>query len=408
MDGKNWYSFVPLLNSIDRSNLDAEVILSKSPVRDLAGARGKHDPVIGCMSFLTTQAGQVEQLVSDIRSRLGDGVRLVAGGPHATGFPQDTLAMGFDAVVRGEGELVLPDVIKHLTGQGEVPGDWPVVQGKPLDDLDTFPPVSLKYHLFPPIELTRGCMHGCRFCSVPRVFGPVRHRSVGSVLQTARKLLKMRSRWDFRFISPNSLGYGSSSGKPNEEAVERLLSSLRGLEGKKRIYFSTFPSEARPEFVTEGMVGLISTFADNDTISIGAQSGSERILKGIGRGHGMDAVYGAAATIIEGGLKPVVDFILAFPSETEADQEATLRAMRGIVRLGGEVRVHHFLPLGASPMSAMEPSPIAPSVMTEIGRMALRGFASGSFTEQMRLARDISARRKREELFQEPGPPGDC
>lgn len=363
-------------------------------MKDLERVCDTHEPVICCMSFFTTQLRHTSRIVSSIRSRFDQRVRLVAGGPHATGSPEGTLKMGFDVVVTGEGELVFPMVVEKLSGitngLNGLDGNWPVVVGEPLDDLDRFPPVSLKHKLYPPIEITRGCLFRCRYCSVPCGSGPVRHRSVESVTTTARKLLKLRTRWDFRFISPNSLGYGSYSREPNEKAVEKLLRSLRELEGGKRIYFSTFPSEARPDYVTRGMVDLISELADNKTVNIGAQSGSERILKYIRRRHDLNTVYRASNLILEGGLRPVIDFILGFPGETETDQLETLDVMKDLVQMGGEVRVHHFLPLAGSPMAGMKPSLIAQEVLTEIGRLTLRGSASGSFTEQMKLAREIS------------------
>lgn len=396
LDRKNWYSFVPLINSLDESPVDADVIPSSNILQGLRGACRKHEPVICCMSFFSTQLAGVRELIAQIRSEFGEKVTLVAGGPHATGSPQETLKLGFDVVVKGEGELVLPGLVRDLVAGA--PGSrrtGMVVEGIPLPDLDRFPPVSFQRGLHPPLEITRGCLFRCRFCSVPCIFGPVRHRSVESIVETGKRLVRLVSRWDFRFISSNSLGYGSYSRKPDEKAVQRLLESLRGLEGEKRIYFSSFPSEARPDFVTERMVELISSLADNRTVCIGAQSGSDRVLEEVRRGHGLDAVYRASGMILDGGLRPVIDFILGFPCEMESDQLKTLDVMYDLVKMGGEVRVHHFLPLAGSAMSDMAPSQIAPEVLGEIGRMALGGSASGAFAEQMKLARQVAAFRGR-------------
>jgi hypothetical protein len=88
-------------------------------------------------------------------------------------------------------------------------------------------------------------------------------------------------------------------------------------------------------------------------------------------------------------MEPVVDFILGLPMESETDQLQTLEAMKAVIGMGGKVRVHHFLPLAGSEFGQMKPAPIAQPVMSEIGRMALVGGASGSFTEQMRMAWEI-------------------
>jgi B12-binding domain/radical SAM domain protein len=389
MAKRNWYSMVPLVNSLDASGIDAEIGTSHDILVDLKDANGKYDRIICCLSFYTTQRRETIELVDEIRRTKGN-VMLVAGGPHATGMPEETLDMGFDAVVRGEGEVVFPGVINTLLGNSNFPTGWPIIEGIPPGNLDNCPPVSMKYDLYPPLEITRGCLFGCSYCSVPGGFGPLRHRSTESILDAAGNLLDLRGQWDFRFISPNSLGYGSLSRKPNEEAVYGLLSSLRKLEGKKRIFFATFPSEARPDFVTEEMVEIIDELADNRSISIGAQSGSDEILSSIHRGHDIDSVYRAVELIVRRDMEPIVDFILGLPMESESDQFSTLESMKEVIRMGGKVRVHHFLPLAGSSLGQEKPAPIAKEVMSEIGRMALVGGASGSFTEQMRMAWEIA------------------
>ena len=49
----------------------------------------------------------------------------------------------------------------------------------------------------------------------------------------------------------------------------------------KKIFFGTFPSEVRPEFVTDESAELVRKYCANDSLSLGAQSGSDRILKEI-------------------------------------------------------------------------------------------------------------------------------
>ncbi|RLA92722.1 MAG: TIGR04013 family B12-binding domain/radical SAM domain-containing protein, partial [Deltaproteobacteria bacterium] len=53
------------------------------------------------------------------------------------------------------------------------------------------------------------------------------------------------------------------------------------------------------------------------------------------------------------------------------------------------IRVHHFLPLPGSDLGDLEPSPIAEDVAREIGRMSQRGLFTGSFFQQMEMAKRI-------------------
>ncbi len=388
---RNWYSLVPLLNSLEGSGIKAMPVPSGRLLRDIGSYRPGEGQVIACLSFLSTRARWASELVARIRRRYGKGVVLIAGGPHATGAPLNTLEMGFDYVVRGEGEISLPNMVRSLTkGDRSASLSGRIIEGVRLPDLDSFPPVSFRHHLYPPIEITRGCLFGCSYCSVPVVFGGrLRHRSVGSVAEAGKRLIEMGKRWDFRFISPNSLGYGSAGRRPRERPVEELLGALRNLEGRKRIFFATFPSEGRPDFVTDRMVEIISELADNRKISIGAQSGSEETLKRIRRGHDLETVYRAVEIILSHGLTPIVDFILGLPGERHRNQRQTLAAIARIANMGGEVRIHHFIPLPGSELGTRPPAPILPSIMSEIGRMSLKGVAFGSITEQMRLAREV-------------------
>ena len=69
---------------------------------------------------------------------------------------------------------------------------------------------------------------------------------------------------DVRFISPNAFSYGSINGrKPNIRAIEELLEGIRGIIGPKgRIFFGTFPSEVRPEFVSEDILEVIKKYVN--------------------------------------------------------------------------------------------------------------------------------------------------
>ena len=73
--------------------------------------------VVG-FSFTTPKALQnlqaVQRVRRHMRSNALENVILVAGGPHPSGTPQQTLDMGFDVVVVGEGEISFPALLHAL------------------------------------------------------------------------------------------------------------------------------------------------------------------------------------------------------------------------------------------------------------------------------------------------------
>jgi B12-binding domain/radical SAM domain protein len=195
----------------------------------------------------------------------------------------------------------------------------------------------------------------------------MRHRSIDAIASHARRYR------DVRLVSPNALAYGSDGRRPRLEKVERLLSALGG-----NIYFGTFPNEVRPEFVSDGALELIARFCANTRVAFGIQSGSERVLGRIGRGHTVSDGIRAVELSRDHGLTPVVDLIMGFPFETVEDEEANLDLIRWVARYG-LVRVHAFLPLPGTPLAGTSPRPASPRAERLLGRLALLGKLSGTW-----------------------------
>ena len=240
---------------------------------------------------------------------------------------------------------------------------------RPVVDLDLYPPFR---HILAPVEISRGCPWGCAYCQTPRLCGSkMRHRSVAVILKYAR------FHKDIRFTSPNSLAYGSDGLSPRLDKVESLLRALAEL--KRPIYFGTFPSEVRPEFVSIQALELITKYCSNRVLNIGAQSGSPRILEAICRGHDVEAVEAACQLCRDQGIQPLVDFIFGLPTETEDDQQLSLELVEKIIADGGSARAHYFTPLPDTPLARTAPVTVAAQVACELGKLALQGKLTGSW-----------------------------
>jgi B12-binding domain/radical SAM domain protein len=237
-------------------------------------------------------------------------------------------------------------------------------------DLDKYPP--FKPPLFGPIEISRGCPWSCAYCQTPRLFGHrMRHRSVEAICKYDQFYE------DKRLVSPNAFAYGSDGITPNEAAVELLLRSLSG-----NIYFGTFPSEVRPEFVTPRMLELVNTYCANKELHLGGQSGSDRMLKAIHRGHTAARVLEAVELTHDSGLIPVVDFIFGMPGEREEDQRLTVDSIKAIIAEGGKVRAHYFMPLPGTELAGTKPEKLSPEIDKLLGKLALGGRLTGSWSNK--------------------------
>jgi len=365
------------------------------------------------LGFLTTQLPyvlDVVRLVKRVREAATPPqgrLYLVAGGPHPTGDPLGTLRMGFDLVVYGEGEDTVVELLQHLS---ESPRELPRVCGTAwleggrvvvrrrlrYVDLDSYPPFPYWRRRFGPVEIMRGCSSACFFCQVSFMFGRPRYRSVDTVVDIARRVFSSGLR-DLRFIAPNSLGYMSRDGvRPNHSALEELLSRLRRLADGYggRVFFGSFPSEVRPDSVDKESARILKRYVDNRRVIVGGQSGSDRVLRTVHRGHTIDDVFRAVEILRSHGFLPEVDFIFGLPGEDDEDVELTIRAMERLAAMGARIHAHTFMPLPGTPFHDAPPGWVDERVRRVVAKLIGRGRAYGEWEEQEAIARMIDEYRR--------------
>ncbi|RQD82876.1 MAG: TIGR04013 family B12-binding domain/radical SAM domain-containing protein [Methanocalculus sp. MSAO_Arc2] len=312
------------------------------------------------------------QYRSEIRD--ASGITIV-GGPHASACPEEVAGYA-DYVIVGEGEKTLPRLLDALTSGSSprIPGVATRTWHCPVDHtvlLDAYPCfLQVKGYL----EITRGCPHACAYCQTPRIFGNrMRHRSIDSIAASACRMS------DARFVTPNALAYGSDGRTPRLDRVEKLFLRLK----ENRIWFGTFPSEVRPEWISDEALSLIQTYTAGRKIHFGAQSGSDSVLSRIHRGHTREDVESAYDLCVSYDFLPVVDIIVGFPGETEEDLEMTMDLINMIIR-HGIVHLHYFMPLSGTPLAGSRPEPLPRDMVKVFGSLALTGKLTGYWTDPKR------------------------
>lgn len=375
------------------------VARSLSELSDLirrARASGRR-PVIA-WSFYSASLPEVVDELATLRGAFGEEPLHVAGGPHPTADPEGVLRSGFDLVAIGEGERTLPALLASLHG-GEDPravpglawleaGAFRTSGRSPPVDLDSVPANFERCDRINPIEITRGCAWGCRFCQTPFLFkARWRHRSIAAVRRAVRFMRGSGAR-DVRFITPSALSYGAAGKEVDLDAVEALLVGVREEAGNgMRVFLGSFPSELRPEHVSPRALGLLRRHCDNRTVILGAQSGSDRLLAAAGRGHDAEAVERAVALAVEAGLEPWVDFVFGLPGEREADREATRAQISRLADAGARIHAHAFMALPGTPWEAEPPGGVDDRTALLLDRLASRGRSHGPWRTQRSLGR---------------------
>lgn len=360
-----------------------------------------YEKVVFGFSFFTTQAWDVHRFVRHLNERYKNKLILIAGGPHPSGEPKSVLSWGFDYVFVGEGEDSVNEFfqalhegseinrIEGIYSKSEIHG-YLYSPRKEITNLDKYYPFSEKYRKYGPIEITRGCPFACHFCQTTKLFGcNVRHRSI-SFIEELLEMFKRNGLKDFRAITPNALAYGSIDGKEmNLKAVHELLATIKRMLPEGRIFLGSFPSEVRPEHVTEDSIKLLCEYVDNDNLIMGAQTGSQRLLDYSHRGHTVSDVYNAVELCIRYKMTPNVDFMFGMPGESNDDVYQSIIVMNDLIAMGARIHAHTFMPLPQTPFASKGRGKVNEEIRQYIRKHVSKGAVYGDWAEQARLSQKI-------------------
>ena len=223
----------------------------------------------------------------------------------------------------------LPDLLKQSAAQQH--------QTQRIATVDvTFPEIEKFDHLPAPssdgisafVSIMEGCSKYCSFCVVPYTRGEEFSRPFMDVMAEVEHLAKQGVR-EINFLGQNVNAYRgvSNDGQPLDLADIITLSAA--VDGIDRIRFTT----SHPVEFTDS---LIDAYLDVPELvshlHLPVQSGSDRILRAMKRGH-TAAEYRAKMARIRANRPDISfssDFIVGFPGETEADFNATLDLIRDI------------------------------------------------------------------------------
>jgi B12-binding domain/radical SAM domain protein len=351
--------------------------------------QGSGGRAVLCFSFMTPHLMDVKGEVERLREAWGDGALIIAGGAHPTGDPQGALKLGFDYVFSGESDETFPTFLRAFLS-GRPPETGIIAAPEKNFPIGTHPPFSFEKRFFAPLELSRGCLYDCHFCQTPRIFSRrLRHRKIADLSGFLRKAVPLGYR-QITFISPNAFAYGAERPRePSLAAIEELLAGC-GETGASGVHFGCYPSEVRPDWVFPEVLRLVKKYCRNQTIVLGAQSGSDLVLSAVHRGHTADQSLAAARMIHEAGFRPHVDFVFGFPEETVPDRRLSLSMIRKMIgEFEARVHVHTFMPLPATPLFWRTPSRLDSETRNALLEWEKRGVLDGWWKDQEAIGRQI-------------------
>lgn len=176
------------------------------------------------------------------------------------------------------------------------------------------------------VSIMRGCDLHCTYCIVPTTRGPEESRPLQDVVDEVRRLV------DDGVVEVTLLGQTVNSwGKqlPGSPDLADLLAALDSIRGLLRLRFIT----SHPNFFKDRFwerVRDLRTFCPY--IHVPVQHGHDRILKRMARLYTVDRYRDmvAEARAAIPGIALASDWIVGFPSETEAEHEASKAIMREV------------------------------------------------------------------------------
>ncbi|WP_153109975.1 30S ribosomal protein S12 methylthiotransferase RimO [Propionivibrio limicola] len=191
------------------------------------------------------------------------------------------------------------------------------------------PPQGIKLtpQHFAYLKISEGCNHGCTFCIIPSLRGPLVSRPIGDVLQEAKNLAEAGVR-ELLVISQDTSAYGVDvkyrtgfvGGRPVKTRLKELCEALAEFGIWVRLHY-VYPYPSVDELIPLMAEGKILPYLD-----VPFQHANPRILKAMKRPasaeNNLERIKAWRAICPDLTIRST--FITGFPGETEAEFEELL------------------------------------------------------------------------------------
>jgi radical SAM superfamily enzyme YgiQ (UPF0313 family) len=200
------------------------------------------------------------------------------------------------------------------------------------------------------VELQRGCARGCRYCTLPSCFGPLRQRSPQSVLNDIKEATGVAVFGQVGFVTPEAGDY---------RGLDELLEGVGALG--KGVSFASL----RVDGLSRKIIKILAR--DRHSITIAPETGDDALRFSCGKNFTNDKVIEVLAIAKGEGIKNVkLYFMIGLPDENDAH-------VLSIAELCGRIRHETGLKLTAA-VSPFVPKPGTPWDTADFaGEAALKG-----------------------------------
>ncbi len=279
---------------------------------------------VGIQAMTTEVAGAIE--ASDIAHKRH--AKVIWGGIHAQLFWEQILAdSAIDYVCTGDGETTVTHLMRG-TQIEDIPNlafksadhilrtktqwDDPALLYPPAYDLlqdDSSPWMNRRRSEY---QGSRGCPHICRFCSNPILHNTVWRCKLPEQVNTDLRHLESSGVEFVEFVDDNPF--------VKREHMDMVAQAL--VKRKSKLKWSC---NARADYISTHRINLQGLVEGGmSTISVGAESGSQRVLNRIQKGTNVSDITNAASLIADVRIDASFSFFFGIPDETLTDVRETI------------------------------------------------------------------------------------
>ncbi len=298
-----------------------------------------------------------EAVFSMIRLSKKNGSIVIVCSSDATDHYEKYLTEGADFIVRGEGEDTLKQLLlalkenlplEKVSGlaftkdhQTLVTADRPVLRNLdelPLPawdllDIESYRSIWLKQHNYFSLNVatTRGCPYKCNWCAKPIYGNRYNSRSPQRVVDEIQFLVNAYG-IEHAWMCDDIFGL-----KPGWLHAFRQEVKTRNLKFRYTI-------QSRVDLLLQE--DAIEALAESgaETIWVGAESGSQKILDAMEKGTTVKQIYAASRLIQQKGMKLAFFLQFGYPGEVKEDIDATLKMVLDLMPDDIGISVSYPLP----------------------------------------------------------------
>ena len=293
--------------------------------------------------------------ISSYAKEVDPSIPIVWGGVHPSLFPEQTASCSHvDFAVQGEGEITMLELLKALDGQLEPEsvkgiafksnkGNKVIVtEEREFADFNELPPV--KWELLENIQpggrlklseianlslagiylqTSRGCPHRCAFCINSVLKNRYRDRQSDLVLRDIKELVD---------LGVDKIWFMDENFFTNRKRVAEIMTGIER-EGLKFKWFATIRANYfNSHYINSEFISKIKQ-TGCESLGIGAESGSQRILDMLQKDITVEETLNAARLLTKAGMEANFSFMVGLPGEEEDDILKTMRLIEEITEI---------------------------------------------------------------------------